>query len=49
MNKTKLEKNDNKTKIAAEPGKQELVITREFEAQRELVYKAYTDKDLYVQ
>jgi uncharacterized protein YndB with AHSA1/START domain len=50
MNKTKLEKNDNnKTRIAAEPGKQELVITREFDAPRELVFKAYTDPELYIQ
>jgi uncharacterized protein YndB with AHSA1/START domain len=49
MNKTKIEKNDNKTKIAAEPGKQELVITREFDAPRELVFKAYTDQELYMQ
>ena len=37
-----------KTTITAEPGKQELFITREFEAPRELVFKAYTDPDLYV-
>ncbi len=39
----------NKTKVTAEPGKQEVVITREFDAPRELVFKAYTDPDLYVQ
>jgi len=38
----------NKTVIAAEPGKQELFITREFDAPRELVFKAYTDPNLYV-
>lgn len=38
----------NKTKITAEPGKQELFITREFDAPRELVFKAYTDPELYV-
>ena len=38
----------NKTVIVAEPGKQELFITREFDAPRELVFKAYTDPDLYV-
>ena len=38
-----------KTKITAEPGKQELFITREFDAPRELVFKAYTDPKLYVQ
>jgi uncharacterized protein YndB with AHSA1/START domain len=39
----------NRTKITAEPGKQELFITREFDAPVELVYKAHTDPDLYVQ
>jgi uncharacterized protein YndB with AHSA1/START domain len=38
----------NKTIITAEPGKQELFVTREFEAPRELVFKAYTDPDIYV-
>lgn len=37
----------HKTTITAEPGKQELFITREFDAPRELVYKAHTDPDLY--
>ena len=37
----------NKTKITAEPGKQEIFITREFDAPRELVFKAYTDPELY--
>lgn len=39
----------NKTTITAEPGKQELFITREFDAPRELVFKAHTDPNLYVQ
>ena len=39
----------NKTTITAEPGKQELFITREFDAPRELVFKAYTDPELYAQ
>ena len=39
----------NKTTIAAEPGKQDLFITREFDAPRELVFKAHTDPELYVQ
>ena len=39
----------NKTIITVEPGKQELSITREFDAPRELVYKAHIDPDLYVQ
>jgi uncharacterized protein YndB with AHSA1/START domain len=38
----------NKTVITAEPGKQELFITREFDAPRELVFKAHTDPDIYV-
>ncbi len=39
----------NKTVITAESGKQELFITREFDAPRELVFKAFTDPKLYVQ
>ncbi len=39
----------NKTTITAEPGKPDILITREFDAPRELVFKAYTDPDLYVQ
>ena len=39
----------SKTKIIAEPGKQEFFITREFEAPRELVFKAHTDPKLYTQ
>lgn len=39
----------NKTTIIAEPGKQEFIITREFDAPRELVFKAHTDPELYVQ
>ena len=38
----------NKTTITAEPGKQELFITREFDAPRELVFRAHTDPDIYV-
>lgn len=40
---------NNPTKITAEPGKQEIVIEREFDAPRELVFKAFTDPELYVQ
>jgi uncharacterized protein YndB with AHSA1/START domain len=36
-------------KIIAEPSKQELVVIRDFDAPRELVFKAFTDADLYVQ
>ena|SRR5688572_2876517 len=39
----------NKTVITVEPGKQELFITREFDAPRELVFRAYTDAELYAQ
>ena len=39
----------NKTILVAEPGKQEIFVTREFDAPRELVFKAYTDPKLYVQ
>ncbi|MGC4036170.1 MAG: SRPBCC family protein [Chitinophagaceae bacterium] len=38
----------NQTKITAEAGKQEIIITREFEAPRELVFKAFTDEKLIV-
>jgi uncharacterized protein YndB with AHSA1/START domain len=37
----------NTTTITVEPGKQELFITREFDAPRELVYRAHTDPNLY--
>jgi len=39
----------NKTTVTAETGKQELFITREFEAPRELVYRAHTEPELYAQ
>ncbi len=39
----------NKTTVTAEPGKQDVIITREFDAPRELVYKAHTDSKLYAQ
>lgn len=41
--------NKNKTTITAEPGKQELFIIREFDAPPELVFKAHTDPELFVQ
>jgi uncharacterized protein YndB with AHSA1/START domain len=37
------------TTIIAEPGKQEILITREFDAPRELVFKACTDPKLIPQ
>lgn len=39
----------NTTTITAEPGKQEMTITREFDAPRELVFKAVTDPQLIPQ
>lgn len=39
----------NKTTVTAETGKQELFIIREFDAPRELVFRAHTDPNLYVQ
>jgi uncharacterized protein YndB with AHSA1/START domain len=40
---------NNQTKIVAEPGKQEIVIMREFDAPRDLVFEAHTDPKLYIQ
>ena len=37
----------SKTLVTAEPGKQDLFITREFDAPRELVFRAHTDPELY--
>ena len=37
----------NKTEIKAEPGQQELFIIREFDAPRELLFRAYTEAELY--
>jgi uncharacterized protein YndB with AHSA1/START domain len=39
----------NQTKVQVEPGRQELFIVREFDAPRELVFKAFTDPKLLVQ
>jgi uncharacterized protein YndB with AHSA1/START domain len=36
------------TKITAETGKQEIIIIREFDAPQELVFKAFTDPELYI-
>jgi len=38
-----------KTEITAEPGVPQIVLTREFNAPRELVFRAYTDPELLVQ
>jgi len=40
---------NKQTRIIAKPGKQEIVITREFDAPRELVFKAFTYPKLYIQ
>ncbi len=37
----------NKTEIVVEPNKQELFIKREFDAPRELVFRAHTDPEIY--
>ncbi len=39
----------NTTKITAEPGKQEILIEREFDAPRELVFKISTDPKMITQ
>ncbi|MBK9051731.1 MAG: SRPBCC family protein [Chloroflexi bacterium] len=39
----------NQTAITAEPGRQEVFVIREFDAPRELVFKAHTDPNLFVQ
>lgn len=39
----------NQTIITAEPGQQELFITREFDAPRELLFRAFTDPELLAQ
>ena len=39
----------NKIVVTAEPGKQEVFVTREFDAPRDLVFKAHTDPKLYAQ
>ncbi len=39
----------NRVTVTAEPGVQEVFITREFDVPRELVYKAHIDPKLYVQ
>ncbi len=40
---------EQKTKIAAENGRQDLVITREFDLPLELLFKAYTEAELVEQ
>ena len=45
----KLNDMEQKTKISAEDGKQELVITREFDLPLELLFKAYVEPDIVEQ
>ncbi len=40
---------EQKTKIKAEDGKQEILITREFDLPLELLFKAYEEPDLFEQ
>ena len=52
MKKYKSKKQNNmeqKTKINAEDGKQELMITREFDLPLELLFKAYEDAEIIEQ
>jgi uncharacterized protein YndB with AHSA1/START domain len=37
----------NSTKMIMKPGVQEIIVIREFDAPRELVFRAYTDPELY--
>jgi len=39
----------NNIKITVEPGKQEIFITREFDAPRDIIFKAFTDPEIYKQ
>ncbi len=40
---------ERKTKVNAEDGKQDMVITREFDLPLELLFKAHTDPDIFEQ
>jgi uncharacterized protein YndB with AHSA1/START domain len=40
---------EQKTKINAEPGKQELTVTREFDLPVELLFKAYAEREIVEQ
>lgn len=39
----------NRATITAEPGRQEIFITRDFDAPREVVFRAHVDPEIYVQ
>ncbi len=38
----------NKTVVKAEPGRNDIIVTREFDAPRDIVFKAFTDPKLVV-
>jgi uncharacterized protein YndB with AHSA1/START domain len=40
---------ERKTKLSAEEGKQEIIITREFDLPLELLFKAYEEPDIVAQ
>lgn len=44
-----MRKTMNQTEIIAEPGMPQVIITRTFDAPRDLVFRAYTEPDLLVQ
>jgi len=44
-----METTKNRVTVKAEPGKQELFIVREFDAPREMVFKAFIDPELLIQ
>lgn len=39
-------KTKNKSQLTVEPGKQEIIVVREFDAPRDMVFKAFTDQKL---
>jgi uncharacterized protein YndB with AHSA1/START domain len=39
-------KTKNKSQVTVEPGKQEIVVVREFDAPRDLLFRAFTEKKL---
>jgi uncharacterized protein YndB with AHSA1/START domain len=40
---------ENRTRITVEPGRQEMITTREFDAPRELVFRAHTNPEMFAQ
>jgi len=43
---TTMTKVKNKSQLTVEPGKQEIIVVREFDAPRDMVFKAFTDQKL---